>query len=191
MAYENSNQNYQRTKMQKDMIIKRLREEGCRITKQRRMLLDVILEEECSCCKEIYYRASKVDPGIGTATVYRMVNKLEEIGNSNTCKDARMIEIMNYIQENYIDITLDDLAEQFFLSKPYISKYIKEKSGVTFGELVKKIRMKKARALLKSSNMTVENIALSVGYQNVEHFNRTFKKTFEMTPLQYRNLSRE
>ena len=64
-----------------------------------------------------------------------------------------MIEIMNYIQENYIDITLDDLAEKFFLSKPYISKYIKEKSGVTFGELVKKIRMKKARALLKSSNM--------------------------------------
>ena len=187
MAYENSNQNYQRTKMQKDMIIKRLREEGCRITKQRRMLLDVILEEECSCCKEIYYRASKVDPGIGTATVYRMVNKLEEIGNSNTCKDARMIEIMNYIQENYIDITLDDLAEKFFLSKPYISKYIKEKSGVTFGELVKKIRMKKARALLKSSNMTVENIALSVGYQNVEHFNRLFKKAYNMTPIQFRN----
>ena len=88
------------------------------------------------------------------------VNKLEEIGNSNTCKDTRMIEIMNYIQENYIDITLDDLAEKFFLSKPYISKYIKEKSGVTFGELVKKIRMKKARALLKSSNMTVENICI-------------------------------
>lgn len=83
---------------------------------------------------------------------------------------------MNYIQENYIDITLDDLAEKFFLSKPYISKYIKEKSGVTFGELVKKIRMKKARALLKSSNMTVENVALSVGYQNVEHFNRLLQK---------------
>ena len=115
------------------------------------------------------------------------VNKLEEIGNSNTCKDTRMIEIMNYIQENYIDITLDDLAEKFFLSKPYISKYIKEKSGVTFGELVKKIRMKKARALLKSSNMTVENIALSVGYQNVEHFNRLFKKAYNMTPIQFRN----
>ena len=115
------------------------------------------------------------------------VNKLEEIGNSNTCKDTRMIEIMNYIQENYIDITLDDLAEKFFLSKPYISKYIKERSGVTFGELVKKIRMKKARALLKSSNMTVENIALSVGYQNVEHFNRLFKKAYNMTPIQFRN----
>ena len=73
------------------------------------------------------------------------------------------------------------------MSKPYISKYIKEKSGVTFGELVKKIRMKKARALLKSSNMTVENIALSVGYQNVEHFNRLFKKAYNMTPIQFRN----
>ena len=90
------------------------------------------------------------------------VNKIEEIGNADPCKDARMIEIMNYLQANYIDVTLDDLAEKFYLSKPYLSKYIKEKSGMTFGELVKKIRMKKARAMLKSSSMTVENIALSV-----------------------------
>ena len=51
-----------------------------RITKQRMMLLDIILEEDCSCCKEIYYKASKIDPKIGTATVYRMINTLEEIG---------------------------------------------------------------------------------------------------------------
>ena len=44
------------------------------------MLLDIILEEDCSCCKEIYYKASKIDPKIGTATVYRMINTLEEIG---------------------------------------------------------------------------------------------------------------
>ena len=115
------------------------------------------------------------------------VNKIEEIGKSNACKDPRMIEIMNYIQANYIDVTLEDLAKKFYLSKPYLSKYIKEKSGMTFGEFVKKIRMKKARALLKSSNMTVENVALSVGYQNVEHFNRLFKKAYNMTPMQFRN----
>lgn len=115
------------------------------------------------------------------------VNKLEQIKTADTCKDARMIEIMNYIQANYIDITLDDLSEKFFLSKPYLSKYIKEKSGMTFGELVKKVRMKKARAMLKSSSMTVENIALTVGYQNVEHFNRLFKKAYNMTPVQFRN----
>lgn len=65
---------------QKQTIINRLKEDGCRITKQRLMLLDIILEDECSSCKEIYYRATKKDPTIGTATVYRMINTLEEIG---------------------------------------------------------------------------------------------------------------
>lgn len=131
-----------------------------------------------------------IDPDIIRASIEALivaVNKIEELGSADACTDARMIEIMNYVQTNYIDITLDDLAEKFFLSKPYLSKYIKEKSGITFGDLVKKIRMKKAKALLKSSNMTVENIAMSVGYQNVEHFNRLFKKAYDMTPMQFRN----
>ncbi len=73
-------ESYQRTQMQKEMVIQKLKERGCRITKQRLLLLDIILEEDCSCCKEIYYRATKIDEGIGTATVYRMINILEEIG---------------------------------------------------------------------------------------------------------------
>lgn len=76
----NEPENYHRTEMQKELIIKRLREKGCRITKQRLILLDIILSEECTCCKEIYYKAIKKDESIGTATVYRMVNTLEEIG---------------------------------------------------------------------------------------------------------------
>ena len=131
-----------------------------------------------------------IDPDIIRASIEALivaVNKIEELGSADACTDARMIEIMNYVQANYIDIKLDDLAEKFFLSKPYLSKYIKEKSGMTFGDLVKKIRMKKAKALLKSRNMTVENIAMSVGYQNVEHFNRLFKKAYDMTPMQFRN----
>lgn len=141
-------------------------------------------------CKGKTFWGVGIDPDIIRASIEALivaVNKVEELGNADTCTDARMIEIMNYVQANYIDITLDDLAEKFFLSKPYLSKYIKEKSGMTFGDLVKKIRMKKAKALLKSSNMTVENIAMSVGYQNVEHFNRLFKKAYDMTPMQFRN----
>lgn len=67
-------------KLQKEIIIEKLRKRGCRITKQRLVLLDIILSEECSCCKEIYYKAVKQDEGIGFATVYRMINTLEEIG---------------------------------------------------------------------------------------------------------------
>ena len=79
------------------------------------------------------------------------------------------------------------MTKQFRFFYPYISNYIKEKSVQTFVELVQGVRMKKARTLLKNGNMTVENIAYSVGYQNVEHFNRLFKKKYEMTPVQYRN----
>ena len=57
-AYENQ-EAYQRTQMQKDMILERLREQGCRITRQRQLILDIILEEECSCCKEIYYKVQE------------------------------------------------------------------------------------------------------------------------------------
>ena len=58
-AYENQ-EAYQRTQMQKDMILERLREQGCRITRQRQLILDIILEEECSCCKEIYYKVQEL-----------------------------------------------------------------------------------------------------------------------------------
>lgn len=57
---QNSLERYQRTQMRKENIIEKLRERGCRITKQRQILLDVILKEECSCCKEIYYK----QPGV-------------------------------------------------------------------------------------------------------------------------------
>ncbi|RKJ32059.1 Fur family transcriptional regulator, partial [bacterium 1XD42-8] len=56
---------------QKDRIIERLKEKGCRITSQRQLVIDTILKNECSCCKEIYYKALKKDPLISIATVYR------------------------------------------------------------------------------------------------------------------------
>lgn len=141
-------------------------------------------------CNGKCYWGVGIDADIIKASIEALtvaVNKIDVIRNADECKDERLIEIMNYIQANYLNVSLDDLSEKFFLSKPYLSKYIKEKSGITFGDMVKKVRMKKARAMLKNTSMTVENIALSVGYQNVEHFNRLFKKTYRMTPVQFRN----
>ena len=141
-------------------------------------------------CNKKKYWGVGIDADIIKASIQALVvavNKLPEIAESQSCKDERLLEITNYIYANYKDVTLDDLSEKFFLSKPYLSKYIKEKSGLTFGDILKQVRMKKARALLKSSSMTVENIALTVGYQNVEHFNRLFKKAYNITPVQFRN----
>ena len=141
-------------------------------------------------CNKKRYWGVGVDADIIKASIEALVvavNKIKEVTESQVDKDERLLEITNYIYANYKDVTLDDLAEKFFLSKPYLSKYIKEKSGMTFGDILKKVRMKKARAMLKSSSATVESIAESVGYQNVEHFNRVFKKMYNITPVQYRN----
>ena len=141
-------------------------------------------------CNKKRYWGVGIDADIIKASIQALVvavNKIREIAESQVNKDERLLEITNYIYANYKDVTLDDLAEKFFLSKPYLSKYIKEKSGMTFGDILKKVRMKKARAMLKSSSATVESIAESVGYQNVEHFNRIFKKMYNITPVQYRN----
>lgn len=80
---DENRQKYEKTQMQREIVIQRLKEQGCRITKQRMVLLDIILNENCSSCKEIYYKASRIDSKIGTATVYRMINTLEEIGAIN------------------------------------------------------------------------------------------------------------
>ncbi len=50
------------------------------MTKQRLTLINIILENNCASCKEIYYKASKIDRKIGVATAYRMIRLLEEIG---------------------------------------------------------------------------------------------------------------
>ena len=98
----------------KDTIVVRLRENGCRITKQRLKLIDIILENECSSCKEIYYKAAEADEKIGIATVYRMVSALEEIGainrrnmyKVNCSRDCRCAEDCS--EKEACTIVLDD-----------------------------------------------------------------------------------
>lgn len=62
-----------------EAVIRQLKEKGCRITAQRKMLLEVILENECSSCKEIYFAAKEKDRKVGIATVYRTIQLLEDM----------------------------------------------------------------------------------------------------------------
>lgn len=140
-------------------------------------------------CQGKRYWGVGIDEDIITSSIAALVtaaNKMAKSENIVEGREERIVDIINYIQNHYADVTLDALAENFNLSKPYLSKYIKEKSGMTFQDAVKKARMKKARTMLKETNQTVESIAAYVGYENVEHFNRLFKKAYEMTPVQFR-----
>ena len=74
---------FQRTRMQKESVLKTLKDKGCRITNQRKVLLDVILDEECTSCKEIYYKAVEIDPNIGAA-IYKISCNLDCV-KDNAC----------------------------------------------------------------------------------------------------------
>lgn len=140
-------------------------------------------------CNGKMYWGVGLDEDIIKSSVAALVsagNKLAQSENITEGREERIVEIMRYIQTHYRDVTLEELAENFHLSPPYLSKYIKERAGITFQETVKKARMKKARAMLKETNRTVESIAADVGYETVEHFNRLFKKNYGMTPVQFR-----
>ncbi len=136
-----------------------------------------------------FYWGVGVDEDIIKSSIAALVsaaNKLTREQHITTGREERIIDIISYIQKNYVDVTLETLSEYFHLSKPYLSKYIKERAGMTFQEVVKEERMKKARTLLKETTSTVETIAANVGYENVEHFNRLFKRSYGVTPVQYR-----
>ena len=103
---------YQTTKMQREIILTKLKEKGCRITKQRLRLIDIILQNECSSCKEIFYRALEEDDKLGVATVYRMVNLLEEIGAISRKNMYKVAYSENCMMENACTIELDDNTVQ-------------------------------------------------------------------------------
>lgn len=65
---------------EKERVLELFRQKGMRVTKQRILLLDIILEQEYTSCKEVYFQARKKDKSIGIATVYRMLNTLTELG---------------------------------------------------------------------------------------------------------------
>ena len=116
---------YQRTQMQKEIIMSKLKERGCRITRQRQMLLDIILANECSSCKEIFYKASRVDSKIGTATVYRMINALEDIGAISRKNMYRVACSENCSMENACTVILED-ATTYHLSAKSWNRVVRE-----------------------------------------------------------------
>ena len=122
---DENQQKYEKTQMQREIVIQRLKEQGCRITKQRMVLLDIILNENCSSCKEIYYKASRIDPKIGTATVYRMINTLEEIGAISRKNMYRVECSDECARSDGCEIVLDDNTT-YHLSLPKWNRVVQE-----------------------------------------------------------------
>ena len=101
--------------------------------------------------------------------------------------EERISEIVNYINNNYKKkIRLTELSDALFLSVPYLSKYIKRKMGMNFIEYVNNVRLFHAVDALLYTNNSITSIALENGFANVAAFTEVFKKTYSMTPSEYR-----
>ncbi len=95
-------------------------------------------------------------------------------------------EISRYIEENYAWVTVRELVSRFHFNEDYYSRILKEKLGMTYLQYVQDIRLKNARQLLLSTDMTVDEVAVAVGYQNKGYFYKIFLEKFGMTPSKMR-----
>ena len=66
--------------MSNEFVISILKDRGFRITKQRKLIIDIILSSDGASCKEIYHKVVSKDKTVGSATVYRMIRLLEDVG---------------------------------------------------------------------------------------------------------------
>ncbi|MCS7462882.1 AraC family transcriptional regulator [Paenibacillus doosanensis] len=99
----------------------------------------------------------------------------------------RISEVVRYINNHYMqELSLHLLAEQFYVSPYYLSRFFKEATGFTFVEYLNSVRIKEAKKLLEQSSMKVSLISKKVGFGSVTHFGRVFKSITGYAPLYYR-----
>jgi AraC-like DNA-binding protein len=99
-------------------------------------------------------------------------------------------DLERYIEEHYTEpLSLDKFATRFGLNPAYLSRAYRMQSGRTIVEYVNQIRIQKSCLLLKRSEVSILDIALSVGYNSLSLFNRNFRRILGMSPREYRNRS--
>jgi YesN/AraC family two-component response regulator len=107
---------------------------------------------------------------------------------ANTPKHRKVSEVASYIIANPSEaISLNNLAEHFYISKHYLSRIFKEVTGFTVSEYINIHRIKRAKELLLHTDYNISEVANLCGYESITYFERVFSKYTETSPLKYRN----
>jgi two-component system, response regulator YesN len=116
------------------------------------------------------------------------LNALASLYKRRLHEDKHVIyEIAKYVQLHYQeDITLQDIADRFFLSREYISRKFKQEFKENLSDYVGRIRIEKAKLLLMNPGCRIAQIAQLVGYQDEKYFSKVFKRMTGFTPGEYR-----
>lgn len=115
-------------------------------------------------------------------TPARAQNKNDAIMNKDVLE-----KVLNYIEQSYCsELTLHTVAEFVHLNPQYLSRYFKNKMGVTFTEFVAKLRIEKAKQLFLKTNYPIHRIATELGFSDPAYFNKVFKKYEKQSPYKYK-----
>ena len=103
----------------------------------------------------------------------------------------KVSEIVRYINAHYMEeLSLNYLANHFYISPSYLSKVFKKATNFTFIEYLNNVRIKEAKRLLMESSKKVVEIAEEVGFGSITHFGRVFKEITGKAPVYYRRIQK-
>jgi len=94
--------------------------------------------------------------------------------------------IKSYVDENYDQVTLEDVAKLVHMNPTYVSKYFKQRTGQKFSDYVISVKMKKAAELLDDIQYRILDVSNMVGYENAKNFSTAFKKYYGKNPKEFR-----
>ncbi len=104
---------------------------------------------------------------------------------------ARLQRVQRFVEENYSEeISLDRAAGIAGMERTSFSRFFSSKVGVSFTQWLTKVRIAKARDLMKKSNYSISDITYAVGFSDLRTFGRAFKKLTDLTPLQFKKTVR-
>lgn len=123
--------------------------------------------------------------------IYELLKHAEEAEQTETANydSVLLFKTYNYIENNYVGGSLKELSEILKEDYNYLSKKLKKLTGFSFQQLLEKERLKVSKNLLETTDISINDIAYHVGYNNLTFFYSLFKKRVGMTPLQYRKQS--
>ena len=99
----------------------------------------------------------------------------------------RMQEIYRYVEENYQeDVSLDEVSRRVSMTVPAFCRYFKRLTSKTFIQFLNEYRIASARRLLADDSLTVSQVAMESGFNNLSHFNRQFRALMGSSPTDYR-----
>ena len=103
-----------------------------------------------------------------------------------TQEQNTVVSVLRYIEENYRNGSLTEIAERLHYELPSLSRLIRQKTGKNYTELLQEKRLSQAAWLLQNTDRKVDEIANAVGYENLSYFHRLFAAHFGLSPKKYR-----